>query len=187
MKIILVTGGARSGKSGYAEELASRLSAEAAPGGARASSSGVTYIATAQVRDGEMARRVERHRSDRPSGWETLEAPLAVAAALGRARFPVVILDCLTLLLSNHIEDGLDEAEVEARSRQAVTELLSAASHREGELIVVTNELGMGVVPAHPLGRWFRDAQGRANQALARRAHRVVFLVSGVPWVLKDG
>ncbi|TVR61116.1 MAG: bifunctional adenosylcobinamide kinase/adenosylcobinamide-phosphate guanylyltransferase, partial [Gemmatimonadales bacterium] len=116
---------------------------------------------------------------------------------LGRATYPVVILDCLTLLLTGAIfagdegspglpdPDGLGEAQVEARAQQAVDELLGTAACRAGRLIVVTNELGMGIVPEYPLGRWFRDAQGRANQRVAAAADQVVFMVSGIPWTLK--
>jgi adenosyl cobinamide kinase/adenosyl cobinamide phosphate guanylyltransferase len=172
MRVTLVTGGARSGKSRFAQERAH------AAGGAD-----VTFIATAVVTDAEMESRIARHRIDRPAAWCTIEAPLDAANALNVAASPVVLLDCLTLLVSNallaHAAEG-EEAATAAAAR-AVEALLEAAAGRDGQLIVVTNEVGWGVVPEHALARWFRDAAGDANQRVARAAEEVYLLVAGVP------
>lgn len=176
MRIILVTGGARSGKSRWAVEKARSLAGDA-----------VSFVATARPSDEEMERRVLRHRAERPAAWEVLEAADGAAVALARARHETVVLDCLTLLVSAALLDGDTECEEEALSRaeDAVEELLEVARGREGRLLVVTNEVGMGVHPSSRLGRWFRDAQGRANQRVGREAEKVVLLVSGQPVVVK--
>lgn len=177
MRVVLVTGGARSGKSRHALELARDAGGDY-----------VTVIATARVSDPEMERRVRAHRRERPDGWTTLEAPLAADDALRRAPADVVVLDCLTLLISNALEEAppSDVGEAVDAGRRITARLLEAAAGRDGTLLVVTNEVGMGVVPASPLGRWFRDAQGRANQALAEAAERVVLMVSGQPLEVKS-
>ncbi|NIP56587.1 MAG: bifunctional adenosylcobinamide kinase/adenosylcobinamide-phosphate guanylyltransferase [Gemmatimonadetes bacterium] len=176
MRITLVTGGARSGKSRWAVARARSLGGDA-----------VSFVATALPSDEEMERRIRRHRAERSDAWETLEAGHEAAAALARARHPTVVLDCLTLLVSAAVLDGDAESEEEVLSRadQAVGEILEAARGREGRLLVVTNEVGMGVHPPTRLGRWFRDAQGRANQRVGREADEVVLLVSGQPVVVK--
>ncbi len=173
MKIWLITGGARSGKSGYALDRARAL------GGGE-----VTFVATGSPGDDEMAERIQRHRRERPESWETLEAPRRPNEALARARHSTVIVDCLTLLVANALDGAASEAQALERSREAVTRTLEAAREREGNLLVVTNEVGMGLVPTAPLGRWFRDAQGAANREVAAVATGVIFLVSGVPWLL---
>lgn len=175
MRIDLYTGGARSGKSRLARERARELGGDA-----------VSFLATGRAVDEEMTRRIERHRRERPSGWETLEAANDPADALRRAGHRVVLLDCLTFLVSDALIGGheAEEAAIE-RSRRAVEVLLEVAGRRTGRLVVVTNEVGTGVVPPTALGRWFRDAQGWANQRVARDAERVVWVVSGVPVVVK--
>ena len=177
VRLILVTGGARSGKSDYAERRALELGAEA-----------VTYVATAAPGDDEMARRIARHRDGRPRGWRTVEAPRDAGAAVCAAATDVVLLDCLTLLASNALlsvagRDGGEGAEDAAQAAvvSEVDALCAAAAGRSGTLLVVTNEVGLGVVPPTPLGRWFRDALGAANRRLAAAADEVVLLVSGVP------
>lgn len=186
MRLTLVLGGARSGKTRWAVEWA-----EARGGG------DVSYIATAvdTPDDPEMTRRIARHRRDRRPAWQTIEESRDPVGALAAARHGVVVLDCFTLLLSNRLvdavsagavsEDTISEAAVEAEGRELVESLLAAASSRTGTLVVVSNEVGQGVVPAHPLGRWFRDAQGRANQALAAASERAVLIVAGLPVYLK--
>lgn len=162
----LVLGGARSGKSRHAQALA-----EAA--GARR-----VYLATAEARDGEMAERIARHRAERGTGWQTAEAPLAVTAALAGAAADVVLLDCLTLWLSNLMLAGRDaEAETDA--------LLAALAAAPCPVVLVSNELGLGLVPETPLGRAFRDAQGRLNQRVAAAVPRVTFVAAGLPLRLK--
>lgn len=170
MRIVLYTGGARSGKSRLAQTRAFELGGSA-----------VTFLATGRATDDEMAGRIRRHRRDRPEAWETLEAPVGAGEALERARHSVVLLDCLTFLVSNALLAGEHEEEAaRKRSERAVDALLDAAGQLGGHLVVVTNEVGMGVVPPTRLGRWFRDAQGWANQKVARAADEVVWVVSGV-------
>lgn len=176
MEIVLVTGGARSGKSRWARDEARAL------GGDR-----VTMVATATAADEEMARRIRRHREGRPQGWTTLEEPLDVARALREAPDEVVVLDCLTLLVANVMlaAEPREEPVLLAAARRATEELLKVAEDRDGTLIVVTNEVGTGIVPPTPLGRWFRDAQGLANQLVGAAARQVVLLVSGQPLRIK--
>jgi adenosylcobinamide kinase/adenosylcobinamide-phosphate guanylyltransferase len=167
--IALVLGGARSGKSRYAETLVAESGLDR------------VYIATAEAGDAEMGERIAQHRTWRGAAWRTVEAPRDLETALkteageGRA----VLVDCLTLWLSNLILAG---ADVEARGRS----LCETAPGLPGLLIFVSNEVGLGLVPDTPLGRRFRDAQGRLNQAVAEIADRVVFIAAGLPLVLKD-
>jgi adenosylcobinamide kinase/adenosylcobinamide-phosphate guanylyltransferase len=177
MGLILVTGGARSGKSGWAERRAAEL------GGA------VTYVATAEALDDEMARRIARHRAERPAAWPTVESPRDAGAAVRAAATPVVLVDCMTVLASNALLAA--EAEGEEAAQSAVLAeadaLLAAALAHSGTVIVVTNEVGMGVHPPTSLGRWYRDALGRANARLAAAADEVVLMVSGIPVWVKGG
>ncbi|MEM9751586.1 MAG: bifunctional adenosylcobinamide kinase/adenosylcobinamide-phosphate guanylyltransferase [Pseudomonadota bacterium] len=164
----LVLGGARSGKSRRALFLAESL-------GARR-----VFIATAEALDEEMAARIARHKRERGSGWSTIEAPLDLVSALGRAagEGAVCVVDCLTLWLSNVMHhDGNLEAETE-KLRRAIT---SSAI----PVVLVSNEVGLGLVPETPLGRAFRDAQGRLNQDVARICERVEFVAAGLPLTLK--
>ncbi len=167
-RLIFVTGGARSGKSRFAEDMALALS----PGER-------TYLATAQPLDDEMRERVERHRRGRDEGWLTIEEPLDAALAVRKAKAPLILLDCLSLLVSNLLLAGREEAETLA----AVDDLLDAG--RGKILIVVSNEVGSGVVPAYPLGRVYRDLLGRANQRVAARADEAYLLVAGLPLRLR--
>lgn len=170
-KLILITGGARSGKSAYAELRAFGI------GGKRA------YLATAQALDAEMAERIEKHRKQRGATWDTYEEPLAVAELVEKLnnRYDVVLLDCLTLWLSNVMAhtDG-DEAVVSRGD-----ELVSAIKAFGGTCIVVTNEVGLGIVPDNPLARKFRDVAGMMNQKMARAADEVYFTASGIPVRIK--
>jgi adenosyl cobinamide kinase/adenosyl cobinamide phosphate guanylyltransferase len=181
VRTILITGGARSGKSDYAEGLAREL------GGAD-----VTFIATATADDDEMAERIAQHRAARPAGWHTVELRRDAAAAVSAASSAVVLLDCLTLLASNALLDADEDGEQTARAavREEAEALARAgAAYGEGKptrtLIVVTNEVGLGVVPATRLGRLYRDALGEANRIVAAAADQVVMMVSGIPWRLK--
>lgn len=175
-RLVLVTGGARSGKSAYAERRAEELGGSA-----------VTYVATAEPLDEEMERRIARHRSERPAAWTTVEAPRDAAAAVRAAEDAVVLVDCLTVLASNALLAA--EAEGEEAARDAVLAearaLLEAALAREGTTFIVTNEVGWGVHPPTHLGRWYRDALGQANATIARAADEVVLLVSGIPLALR--
>jgi adenosyl cobinamide kinase/adenosyl cobinamide phosphate guanylyltransferase len=138
----------------------------------------VSFIATAEPLDEEMKERIRRHQQERPPGWETLEAPLEVPQALGQARHGVVLLDCLTLWVSNLLLAGRAvEGEVER--------LLEVAGRSGKTLIAVSNEVGMGLVPENPLGRRYRDLLGAANQRLAQEAQEVYLLVAGLSLRLK--
>lgn len=170
-RLILVTGGARSGKSAFAQEEARRLGGD-----------GVSFIATAQALDEEMRLRIAAHRFERPREWETLEEPLAVPAALRQARYEVVLLDCLTLWVSNLLLHGV--ADLEAL-RPHVEALLDERQKTGKRLVVVTNEVGMGIVPEGALARRYRDLLGWANARLAREASAVYLMVSGLPLKLR--
>ena len=171
--LTLVLGGARSGKSRYAQSLAA------------AAGEPVLFVATALPNDPEMAARIARHRRDRPAHWRTLEAPLDVVAA-ARSSEAAVLVDCVTLWISNLLFEHrrLERASRETRILGEV-ELLAAAL-REREAFAVSNEVGEGIVPENPTAREFRDLQGQANQILAREASRVVLLVAGIPLALKS-
>lgn len=175
-ELILILGGARSGKSAYAERLA------------RERGGTVLFVATATAGDAEMARRIADHRAARPATWRTLEEPVAVADRLtAGAAEDIVLLDCLTLLVSNillaHEADG--EAAVARRVEEEVAALLRRYEEGAAAWLVVSNEVGMGLVPPYPLGRLYRDLLGRANQQLAARADRVYLMVAGLPVDLK--
>jgi adenosylcobinamide kinase/adenosylcobinamide-phosphate guanylyltransferase len=179
MGLILITGGARSGKSDYAQSLAATLGGD-----------DVLFVATAEPGDAEMARRIEAHRQARPSTWRTVEAARQVGQAIGNAEpAKVVVVDCLTLLVSNGLlslgdDPALESAEAEIE--REVQGLLEAVRRVSGPVIVVTNEVGLGLVPLSPLGRLYRDLLGRANATLAREAEQVFLLVSGIPLELKS-
>jgi adenosylcobinamide kinase/adenosylcobinamide-phosphate guanylyltransferase len=168
--LTLVLGGARSGKSRYAE----RLVEDAAVAG--------TYCATAEAGDAEMAARIAAHRSRRGAFWRTVETPLALAATIGAEANPdrPLLIDCLTLWLSNVMLAGAPLDDEFATLRMA---LRDAA----GPIVLVANEVGLGLVPQTPLGRQFRDAAGRLNQEIAALADRVVFVAAGLPLMLKGG
>lgn len=166
-RLSLVIGGARSGKSGLAERLVT--------GSGRVR----RYIATAQAWDDEMRDRIARHRTDRGAGWTTVEAPLDLCGALALARpDEAVLVDCATLWLSNHLLAGND---LVAES----SHLISALSTCAAPVVVVSNEVGWGIVPDNALARAFRDAQGRLNQQIAAGAGLVVGVMAGLPMVLK--
>lgn len=169
--IVFVTGGARSGKSQFAERRAA------------ASGEGVTYLATAQAFDGEMVERIGRHRLERPSGWVTVEEPVQAPEALRAAATPTVLLDCLSLWVSNLLLSGLPDEAVLARADA----LLAAAHARPGLTVLVTNEVGLGIVPDNALARRYRDLLGWVNQRAAAASGEAWLLVSGLPLQLKPG
>lgn len=166
----LILGGARSGKSALAEKLAAE------------SGLPVTYVATAQPRDGEMDERIAHHRARRPAHWGCVEEPLALAATLRQHARPgqLLLVDCLTLWLTNLLlaEDG-DAFE---RERAALLDTVPALP---GELLLVSNEVGLGIVPVGELSRRFVDEAGRLHQALAGVCDRVIFVAAGLPLVMK--
>jgi len=166
----LVLGGARSGKSTFAERLV------------RDSGLACTFIATATAGDEEMRARIAQHRVERDKDWRTVEEPLAVAEVIAResAADRVILIDCLTLWLSNLMHAGRN---VEAETRN----LLAAISRSRSPLVLVSNEVGLGIVPDTPLGRRFRDEQGRLNQAIAAVVPNVVMIAAGLPLWLKRG
>ncbi|MBW8860006.1 MAG: bifunctional adenosylcobinamide kinase/adenosylcobinamide-phosphate guanylyltransferase [Caulobacter sp.] len=171
MPFTLVLGGARSGKSAFAQA--------AAEAKAREIGGRPVMVATAQAFDAEMAERIARHRLDRGSAWTTLEAPLDIAGALqGLGATDVVVVDCLTLWLSNLM---LDDRDLIA----AAAELIAAVGRFEGTLWLVSNEVGFGIVPDNALARRFRDEAGRLHQALAQPADAVVLVVAGLTLRLK--
>ena len=177
-KITLILGGARSGKSDYAEKLAAAM-------GQR-----ILYIATAEAKDEEMAARIEAHRLARPAGWQTLEAPHDVGTALDAldTRPDVILLDCLTLLVSNIVLTMETEPQtaIEAAVQREIEAIIASRNQLNAPMIVVSNEVGLGLVPSYPIGRVYRDVLGRANQNLAALADRVLFMVAGLPMKVKD-
>jgi adenosylcobinamide kinase / adenosylcobinamide-phosphate guanylyltransferase len=183
--LIFILGGGRSGKSDYALEVAQQMAGDGP----------VLFMATAQAGDGEMAERIARHRAERPDYWQTLEAPLNVGAhwrAAGRSEGiltgpRVAILDCVTLLASNILfAEGIDpereeESVLHARLMAEIDDLLAAQTELACALIVVSNEVGMGIVPLGRINRLYRDLMGQANRRLAAAADQAIFLLAGVP------
>ena len=178
-KLTFILGGARSGKSSYAQELAEGFGKS------------VTFLATAQAFDEEMSARIKKHRAERPAAWETLEIPLRLAPHVKQIQSEVVILDCITLLVSNLMmqfvkDDLVDEAPFIQSVQNEMEDLLLAIHESEKHWIIVSNEVGLGLVPPYQMGRVYRDAIGGANQRLAREADSVLFMVAGIPMVVKS-
>lgn len=170
-KIYFITGGARSGKSSFAEKLAAGIPGKRA------------YLATAQALDPEMAARIEQHRKNRDNSWVTYEEPLAVAELVSKlnGKYQAVLLDCLTLWLSNVMARAGEDSAVLSRSE----ELVSALKAFKGSCIIVSNEVGLGIVPDNPLARRFRDLAGVINQRMAQAADEAYFLAAGIPVRIK--
>ncbi|WP_156678199.1 bifunctional adenosylcobinamide kinase/adenosylcobinamide-phosphate guanylyltransferase [Sphingomonas profundi] len=168
MTSLLVLGGARSGKSRYAQMRAESF------GSPR------IYIATAEPFDAEMAERIRRHRDDRGPAWRTIETPLDLADAViaRRGERAVLLIDCLTLWASNLIHADRD-------AEQATHHLCAALSDHDGSVVLVANEVGLGIVPDNALARRFRDVAGRMNQTVAASVDEVVFVAAGLPLRLK--
>lgn len=164
--LTLVLGGARSGKSRHAEALVEALPAP------------WTYIATAQAYDDEMRQRIAEHRARRPAGWQTVDAPIELAEAIEARSDRPILVDCLTLWLTNLILAERDTADARAA-------LIAACERATAPIVMVSNEVGLGIVPDNALARRFRDEAGRLHQALAARAGRVVFMVAGLPMQVK--
>ncbi len=170
---VLVLGGTRSGKSRWAERLAAEAAAH--------TGQPVCYLATAEPLDGEMADRIDAHRQRRPHEWVTLEEPLAAAEAIRRwSATHVVLVECLTLLLSNWMRDPLGSASFAQRADA----LAAAVAQSPSPVIVVSNEVGAGIVPMYPMARQYADWLGLLNQRVARASARVYLTVAGRPLLL---
>jgi adenosylcobinamide kinase/adenosylcobinamide-phosphate guanylyltransferase len=180
-KLTLILGGARSGKSTFAEKMTVEADGK------------VIYIATAEAKDDEMVDRIKKHQAERPSSWQTLEIPTNISAHLAQnpIEADVVLLDCLTLLVTNVLMavnpdlDDLDEAESETAVSAEISALITTIQQSNAHWLIVSNEVGLGLVPPYPLGRIYRDTLGRANQQLAQAADQVYFLVAGLPMSVK--
>jgi adenosylcobinamide kinase/adenosylcobinamide-phosphate guanylyltransferase len=172
-QLVLILGGVRSGKSRYAQQLAGDI-------GNR-----VLFLATAEAGDDEMKHRIAKHKSSRPESWRTIEEQIDISGALRKnaARADAVIIDCVTVWLSNMLMHNkkLNEKEMTAE----IDRLIDSYEQGDATYIIVSGEVGMGIVPEHPLGRIFRDYLGLANQRLAEKADRVVLMVSGIPMNVK--
>jgi adenosylcobinamide kinase/adenosylcobinamide-phosphate guanylyltransferase len=174
-RTVFITGGARSGKSGFAEQMAAGFGAQ------------LCYLATAQALDGEMGQRINKHRQRRGDAWQTIEEPLRLAHVLeaNDGIFNVILLDCLTLWISNLLlyEEMGDETEprIMAEVRRLATILHSMTT----PVIIVSNEVGMGIVPENTLARMFRDIAGQTNQIIAAAADEAWLVASGIPLKLK--
>ena len=173
-QITLLLGGARSGKSSYAQTLAEN------------SGKSVTYLATAQALDDEMSARIQKHQAERPAQWQTLEVPLNIASHVGEIKSELVILDCMTLLATNLLmqfvkDDLVDEAPFTESIHKEVGDLIAAIRNGKQDWIIISNEIGLGLVPPYQMGRVYRDLLGWANQRLAREADKVIFMVAGIP------
>jgi adenosylcobinamide kinase/adenosylcobinamide-phosphate guanylyltransferase len=186
-KLILVLGGARSGKSTYAQQLAEEITTD---------HSQVAYVATGVACDDEMRARFEQHRRSRPPEWATIEAPTEVAQVIKKVGedYAVMIVDCLTTLITNWLAERgqLEEPtesmiELEKAILGRIEELVRAARGARATVIVVSNEVGLGVVPSFKAGRVFRDLAGLANQFIAREADEVYVMWAGIPQAIKGG
>jgi len=182
-EFIFITGGARSGKSSYAQNLADNMSDK------------VHFVATAEALDTDMKARIEKHRQDRPGSWRTLEASTDIADRIAEniGDSEVVLIDCLTLMVSNILlgdergfaGDDIDENEAERRVTAEIRSLISLAKNSAATFIIVSNEVGLGVVPENRFARVYRDLLGKANQFVARNADEVYFMISGIPMKIK--
>ena len=176
--ITLILGGARSGKSSYAQSQA------------EATGKSVTFLATAQALDEEMSARIQKHRAERPTDWETLELPCDIAVHRSEIKSGVVLLDCVTLLVSNLLmqfvkDDLVDEAPFLLAVQKEIEDLIAAIRERDQDWFIISNEVGLGLVPPYQMGRVYRDGLGWANQRLARAADQVLFMVAGIPTTIK--
>lgn len=178
MKSTLLTGGARSGKSQLAQELASKAGGQ------------VLFVATAEAGDDEMARRIMLHRKLRPKDWRTLEATTHIGSEITKniGDAATVVVDCITLLVSNVLQDfteSSDPALVERAVTDEINELLNCIQRAKADFIIVTNEVGLGIVPGDRVSRLYRDLLGKANQLLAENVDEVYFMVAGLPLRVK--
>jgi len=177
-KLVLVTGGARSGKSSFAEKLAKEANKD------------VTYLATSQALDEEMALRIKEHKKRRPRNWKTIEEPLNASSVIEKEGKSdrVILLDCLALLVANLIFSKGDSTSepIDQAVLNEIKTLAKISKNVPASVIIVTNEVGMGIVPEYPLGRAYRDTLGKANQILASEADEVYLLICGIPVNVKQ-
>ncbi|MCJ7446791.1 MAG: bifunctional adenosylcobinamide kinase/adenosylcobinamide-phosphate guanylyltransferase [Bacteroidales bacterium] len=177
-KLIFITGGARSGKSNFAEKMALSLGKS------------VAYLATGQPLDKEMADRIKKHKTKRPTEWETYEEPIEVrelVSSLGLEK-EVILIDCLTLLVSNLLlreKNKVGNPQWEEKILLEIEKLTEISYQVPAQIIIVSNEVGMGLVPDNPLGRVYRDILGRANSIIAHKADEVFMMISGIPLKIK--
>lgn len=182
-ELVLVTGGARSGKSTFAEQYLHERFKQ------------VLYIATAIPYDEEMKDRIKKHQQQRPDHWTTYEGHRQLGQVVSESQSEAILLDCITILVTNLLFDHLgekaiedvDEKGLEASIRNEIRALLDGVKEYKGTIVMVTNELGSGLVPEHKLGRVFRDIAGRVNQMIAKEADKVYLAVSGIPVQIKGG
>jgi len=181
-KCILITGGARCGKSRFAQELASKLGEP------------VLFVATATAGDEEMKRRIEEHQRERSPAWHTLEVTTHIGHHIGRkiGKAQVVVVDCITLLINNIFNqysyqtgEQTNATLIEKKVTTEINELVKCIDQVDASFIIVTNEVGLGLVPANKVGRLYRDLLGRANQILAERADEVYLMVADLPVPIK--
>ena len=181
---ILILGGARSGKSTYAQRMAEEVAGK------------VIFVATAEALDVDMRARIEKHKAERPSSWRTIEASIGVASALDGelSGVAVVLIDDITLLVSNILlgdgrgfsePDSIDAESVESKVVTEMQALVDLMSFSDARFLIVSNELGLGVVPENRLARLYRDILGRANQLLAQHVDEVCLMVAGIPVKVK--
>ncbi len=178
MKSTLIIGGARSGKSHFAQELALKS------GGA------VLFVATAEAGDKEMKQRIKKHRKARPSTWKTIEATTHVSHQISRniGQAQTVIIDCVTLLINNIFQQHDEEIDADLIEKEVMAEigeLVNCIDQSDASFIIVTNEVGLGLVPADRISRLYRDLLGRANQMLAQHADEVYLMAAGIPVTVK--
>ncbi len=175
-KCILILGGARSGKSQFAQVFAGKLSDK------------VLYVATAEAGDEEMRERIEAHQISRPQSWRTVETSVEVGKKIRNriGKSAVVVIDCMTLLVSNVLVRYEDDPRLEQRMQSEIEDLIRIIKESKAVFIIVSNEVGLGLVPDNRLGRLYRDFLGRANQILAQRADEVYFMAAGIPMQIKS-
>jgi len=176
--LILITGGVRSGKSSFAKDLAEKFGKK------------VVFIATAQPLDAEMQDRITLHKKNRPSHWRTFEEPYHLDQAIKKAgkESEVILIDCLGLFISNLMKEFKEDADNEELTKsvlQKIEGIIKESRNTKATVIIVSNEVGLALVPANPMGRFFRDILGQANQIIASTADEVYLLISGIPLLIK--